>query len=74
MKYRTLGRTGAEFSEIIFACGETPGMMSGDDTELMRHWINTANRHTGGMPREQLQDPEQLVELVHYLDAMRGRP
>lgn len=46
----------------------------GDDTELMRHWINTANRHTGGLPREQLQDPEQLVELVQYLDAMRGRP
>jgi len=46
----------------------------GDDTELMRHWINTANRHTGGIPRQQLQDPEQLVELVHYLDAMRGRP
>jgi hypothetical protein len=46
----------------------------GDDTELMRHWINTANCHTGGLPREQLQDPEQLVELVQYLDAMRGRP
>jgi hypothetical protein len=46
----------------------------GDDTDLMGHWINTANRHTGGVPREQLQDPEQLVELVHYLDAMRGRP
>jgi hypothetical protein len=46
----------------------------GDDTSLMRHWINTANRHTAGVPREQLQDPEQLVELVQYLDAMRGRP
>ncbi|MFM7229994.1 MAG: MbcA/ParS/Xre antitoxin family protein [Cyanobacteriota bacterium] len=46
----------------------------GDDTALMRHWINTGNRHTGGLPREQLQDPEQLVELVQYLDAMRGRP
>ena len=23
----------------------------GDDTELMRHWINTANCHTGGLPR-----------------------
>ena len=46
----------------------------GDDIELMRHWIATANRHTGGIPRQQLQDPEQLVELVQYLDAMRGRP
>lgn len=46
----------------------------GDDVTLMRHWMATANRHTGGCPREQLQDPEQLVELVQYLDAMRGRP
>lgn len=46
----------------------------GDDTALMRHWINTANRHTGGIPQQQLQAPEQLVELVQYLDAMRGRP
>jgi len=46
----------------------------GDDTSLMRHWIDTANFHTGGIPRLQLQDPEQLVELVQYLDAMRGRP
>jgi hypothetical protein len=46
----------------------------GDDPALMRHWLETANRHTGGIPRQQLQDPEQLVELVQYLDAMRGRP
>ena len=46
----------------------------GDDTALMRHWLDTANRHTRGIPRKQLQNPEQLVELVQYLDAMRGRP
>lgn len=45
----------------------------GEVTERMRHWMNTANRHAGGLPREQLQDPEQLVELVHHLDATRGR-
>jgi len=46
----------------------------GDDTALMRHWLETANRHTSGIPLQQLQHPEQLVELVQYLDAMRGRP
>ncbi|KKZ13900.1 MAG: hypothetical protein TQ37_02935 [Candidatus Synechococcus spongiarum 15L] len=46
----------------------------GGDITLMRHWMATANRHTGGVPREQLQDPGQLVKLVQYLDAMRGRP
>lgn len=46
----------------------------GDDTALMRHWMGTPNRHTGGVPRQQLQDPQQLVELLQYLDAMRGQP
>ena len=46
----------------------------GDDTHLMRHWINTGNHHTGGIPRQQLQNPQQLVELVQYLDDMRERP
>ena len=59
MKYRTLGRTGAEVSEIIFACGETPGLMCGDDLELMTtlvdraiksgiNWFDTAARAANG--------------------------
>ena len=42
MKYRTLGRTGAQVSELIFACGETPGMMSGDDIETMTKIVDRA--------------------------------
>ena len=45
-----------------------------DDVILMRHWMATPNRHTGGVPRQQLQDPGQLVKMVQYLDAMRGQP
>jgi len=59
MKYRTLGRTGAQVSEILFACGETPGLMSGDDIELMTtlvdraikagvNWFDTAARAANG--------------------------
>ena len=46
----------------------------GDDIALMRHWMATGNHHTGGIPQQQLQHPEQLEELVRYLDVMRGRP
>ena len=46
----------------------------GNDITLMRHWMATANRHTGGVPRRQLQDPGQLVKMVQCLDAMGGRP
>jgi hypothetical protein len=45
----------------------------GNDPIQMRHWFHTANRHTGGVPAEQVQRAEALVEIVQYLDAMRAR-
>ena len=48
-------------------------VLVGNDREQMRHWFHTANRHTGGVPAEQVQRTEDLVEIVHYLDAMRAR-
>jgi hypothetical protein len=48
------------------------GLM-GNDPIQMRHWFHTANRHTGGVPAEQVQRAEALVEIVQYLDAMHAR-
>ncbi|MCT0224751.1 MbcA/ParS/Xre antitoxin family protein [Synechococcus sp. CS-1328] len=45
----------------------------GNDPTQMRHWFHTTNSHTGGVPAEQVQRAEALVEIVHYLDAMRAR-
>lgn len=47
--------------------------LMGGDAELMRHWMNTENRHTGGVPREQLSTIQGLVQVLEYLDAMRGK-
>ncbi|MCY4235145.1 MAG: hypothetical protein OXE74_02370 [Cyanobacteria bacterium MAG CAR2_bin_4] len=33
------------------------------DVTLMRHWMAAANRHTGGVPRRQLQDPGKLLKM-----------
>jgi hypothetical protein len=48
-------------------------VLMGNDPEQMRHWFRSANRHTGGIPAEQVERTEQLVEIVQYLDAMRAR-
>lgn len=45
----------------------------GGSTSQMQHWLNTANHHLGGKPREMLASVQGLVNLVTYLDAMRGR-
>ena len=45
----------------------------GGDSKLMKHWMHTANRHTQGVPAEQVRSTEGLVNLVRYLDALRGK-
>jgi hypothetical protein len=48
-------------------------VLVGDEGDGMRHWMRTENRHTGGVPAEQLQSVTGLVEVVSYLDAIRGK-
>lgn len=47
-------------------------MVGGDDAKA-REWIGAANAHLGGAPIERMTTVEGLVDVVQYLDAMRGR-
>lgn len=48
-------------------------VLVGQEGAPMRHWMHTENRHTGGVPAEQVQSVAGLVEVVQYLDAIRGK-
>ena len=45
----------------------------GGDPAALKHWMNTANRHTGGVPREQIKQIQGLNQVVEYLDAIRAK-
>lgn len=45
----------------------------GGDADAMRHWMETPNHHTGGVPREQIRQVAGLVEVLGYVDAIRGK-
>ena len=45
----------------------------GGREEDLKHWMQTANRHTGGVPAEQVKSVAGLVNVVEYLDAIVGR-
>jgi hypothetical protein len=47
-------------------------LMGGDDGRA-RAWLHAANTHVGGVPAERLTSVEGLVDVVQYLDAVRGR-
>jgi hypothetical protein len=47
-------------------------LVGGDDVKA-RAWVHARNDHLGGVPAEQVRRVEGLVDVVQYLDAMRGR-
>jgi hypothetical protein len=62
-----------ELALLLVRLYRSLAVLVGNDPALMRHWFHTANHHTGGVPAEQVERTEALVEIVHYLDAMRAR-
>lgn len=47
-------------------------LVGGDET-AMRHWMRTPNQHLNGTPAELLHSVQGLIQVVEYLDAIRGR-
>ncbi len=47
-------------------------LVGGDDVKA-RAWLHAHNDHVGGVPAQRILTVEGLVDVVQYLDAMRGR-
>jgi transcriptional regulator with XRE-family HTH domain len=47
-------------------------LVGGDDGRA-REWLHAENDHVGGVPAQRIARVEGLVDVVQYLDAMRGR-
>ena len=62
-----------ELALLLIRCYRDLAVLMGQDQAAMRHWFSTDNRHTGGVPREQVLTVQGLVQVTEYLDAMRGK-
>jgi transcriptional regulator with XRE-family HTH domain len=47
-------------------------LVGGDDTRA-RAWLQAEHLHLGGTPASRVKTVEGLVDVVQYLDAVRGR-
>ena len=45
----------------------------GGNLDDMRHFLRTENRHLGGVPLQLMEQVQGLVQVVEYLDAIRGK-
>jgi hypothetical protein len=48
------------------------GLVGGDDVKA-RAWLHAMNDHISGIPADRIRTVEGLIDVVQYLDAMRGR-
>jgi hypothetical protein len=47
-------------------------LVGGDDAQA-RAWLHAENVHLNGIPAERIRRVEGLVDVIQYLDGMRGR-
>lgn len=45
----------------------------GGNDEQSRQWLEAYNHHLAGVPAKRIQTVEGLIEVIQYLDAMRGK-
>jgi hypothetical protein len=45
----------------------------GGGVEAAREWLHAENAHLAGVPAHRIQSVTGLVDVVEYLDAMRGK-
>ena len=47
-------------------------LVGGNDEQAQR-WLHAPNTHLGGVPADRLNTVQGLVDVVQYLDGMRGQ-
>ena len=69
---RVVSKSG-ELALLFIRCYRGLYALVDGDEAVMRHWMTTPNRGTGGTPLEQVQTAAGLVAVLNYLDAIRGK-
>ena len=63
----------AELAALLVRLYRSLDTLVGGSPEKAAAWFRAHNHHLAGVPAERVQSVEGLVDVVHYLDAMRGK-
>jgi hypothetical protein len=67
------GTKQAELAALLVRLYRSLDALMGGDTSKARAWFHAYNTHLSGRPHERIATVEGLVDVIRYLDAMRGR-
>ena len=67
------GRAEASLALLFVRLFRSLDAATGGDETRARAWFTAHNRHLGGVPADLARSAEGLVNVVQYLDAIRGK-
>ena len=67
------GRKEGELALVFLRLYRSLDALVGGDDIKARAWLHAHNDHLGGTPADRIRTVEGLIDVVQYLDAMRGR-
>lgn len=63
----------AELAALFVRLFRSLDALTGGNEAKARAWYEAHNHHLGGVPAERVKSVEGLVDVVQYLDGMRGK-
>ena len=67
------GSKEGELAVLLLRLYRSLDTLVGGDEAKARAWLHADNAHLGGVPAERILTVEGLVDVVGYLDALRGK-
>jgi hypothetical protein len=68
-----LGGREAEIAALFVRLFRSLDALAGGDETKARAWFEAPNAHLGGIPAARVKSVEGLVDVIQYLDGMRGK-
>jgi hypothetical protein len=68
-----LGSAEADLAVLFVRLFRSLDALMGGDEGKSRAWFDAHNYHLGGVPADRVRSVEGLVDVVQYLDGVRGR-
>ncbi|MDX3775009.1 XRE family transcriptional regulator [Chromatiaceae bacterium AAb-1] len=62
-----------ELALLLIRVARAVFALAGGDKDWIRHFMQTPNNVTGGIPAQQVQSVHGLMQVLQFVDAVRGK-
>ena len=62
-----------ELAVLVVRLYRSLNAILGGDDEQSKHWLQAYNHHLVDVPAQRIKTVEGLIDVIQYLDAMRGK-